>query len=373
MSRKIIPVTKLQLRNFLIAKHFASNAKASSFTELLNLLSCVQVDPIDVSIRNHELIVYNRLQQPVSRAAIYTEAYQGRSTFEYWLQLYSYIPITSYPYLSAARQRHTQWRKDYYQEHREQLSKVIKYITDHGPTSSKQLQEYKTAKPLFSFYSANSATGLLSYLWDTGELGIAYRDKNFKFYDLNSRLLPAAILNHKVTNLQSRKFIVKTFFQYLGVIRSASLSRAGSKLKLGEILQQWWHQGRVVKLKITDIKSADYYILKEDLPKLLSAERLTSETPLILAPLDPLILDRTLLEQVFDFHYRWEVYTPPNKRKFGYYNMPVLLGNELIGQIELRRNKSGMQILNLDTKLDHSSSFNKLLHQEIDKIYQYTI
>jgi hypothetical protein len=87
--------------------------------------------------------------------------------------------------------------------------------------------------------------------------------------------------------------------------------------------------------------------------------------------LDPLVIDRRLLGDVFEFKYTWEAYVPKSKRRFGYYGMPILYNGEFVGQIDLKKDKDGdLTTLNLETK-NKSKEFNKKLKEKIGELEKF--
>ena len=101
------------------------------------------------------------------------------------------------------------------------------------------------------------------------------------------------------------------------------------------IFEEQYADGETVQVHVEGIRTV-FYILREDVPLLEKAMNSTdtSRRCEFLAPLDPLLWDRALIEKTFDYQYTWEIYTPREKRKYGYYVLPVLYGERLVGRIE---------------------------------------
>jgi uncharacterized protein YcaQ len=330
---EIIQLSQDEARRFLLSRALLF-AKESSVTAVVRHLSCLQVDPIRVQFKNHEWILHNRMSFFKS-SDLDTELYSNRSLFEYWMQLFSIIPMENFPYMHARMQAADPWRSKYYNEHKNQLDYLLRFIQDNGPTSSKDIAHVNVGKTYFSWTNASSRVALFEFLWDSGAIMIHHRKNNMKVYDITERIVPPELLAKQVTPEESALFYLYKNFDYLGFLRKPFLRRVGYSRKLGlsELFQQEFETGNIKQVKIGN-SSMKYFVRKSDLPSIEKASIPDEHLPIYLSPLDPLTIDRQLLLDVFNFHYRWEVYTPPAKRKFGYYGMPILENGRIERQID---------------------------------------
>jgi uncharacterized protein YcaQ len=352
MSVKSFNASKEQVRNYLLNRSLLHN-KAGSVGEVFAQYKCIQVDPINVVARNHELVFWNRVNN-FKISDLYTHIYEKRNAYEYWLQLYSFIDINVYPYLSARRNIKKDWQDKFYKQHKKEIDETIEFVKENGPTSSKNLMHISKVGNLFSWNSDSTRTALLEFLWDTGKLIVVHRKNNNKYYDLVGNVLPEELLNKNISEKESVEFILNSYFDYLGIIRKSFLNRVGyvTNLKLKELFAKKLDKGEILNLKINESKASGYFIHSKDVDKFedLSKENLHDQLN-ILPPLDPLIIDRRIVKDFFDFEYTWEAYVPKLKRKFGYYGMPILYKGEFIGQIDLKKDKSNkLDVLKLDYK-----------------------
>jgi uncharacterized protein len=374
---KEITFTKQQVQNFLINRSFLVH-KAKDISEVLNFYTCIQVDPINVIARSHELALYNRVQN-FKLTDLHNALYGKRNLFEYWLQLYSIIPLSYFPFFKPRFNTKKGWQQEYYQQNKQVIGQSLEFIASHGPTSSKDLEHLPKVRNLFSWSGNTSRTGILNYLWDTGKIMVHSRKKNTKYYELTEKVIPADILNIKINKKTALEFLLKSNFKYLGILRKTFLTsgRMGYVKRLGlqELFDKLLKKGHIKKINIKDVKTS-YYALTEDLDKIdtLSA-RQTHQGLNILSPLDPLIIDRRILQDIFNFKYTWEAYTPASKRTFGYYGMPLLYQGQFIGQIELRKDKAqevNIRNLRLNTKVNQKN-FRTVLQQELAALQQLII
>lgn len=355
--------SKQQVANYLINRSFL-HKKAENLETVLNQYSCIQVDPINVVARNHELALWNRVES-FKKEDLYNSIYHEKQNFEYWLQLFSIIPVRNYPYISARLFTKEDWHKKFYDEHKSKIKLTLDFITRNGPTSSKDLAHIPKASNLFSWTKSSTNSSLLEYLWDTGKIMIHHRNKNIKSYDLTERIINSEILNKKVSQQESVDWILKASFDYLGVVRKPFLRRCGysKKLDFRQRLDELMKIDEIASIEVPGIKTK-YFVLESQLDLIGKEGKENKHKGLnILPPLDPFVIDRQLVNDFFDFEYLWEAYVPAKKRKFGYYGMPILFNGEIVGQIDLKKGLEGqLEVLNLQNK-----SGNKSFKQELEE------
>ena len=362
-------ISKQEVRNFLINRSFLVK-KAKSLEEYFDKFLCVQVDPIDLIAKSHELSLWNRVEN-FKLGDLDKVLYENRSLFEYWMQLYSIVPIKFRSKLSYRMKYKGGWQDEFYKEHKSQIKLAKDAIIQNGPTTSKDLKHIPKTKAIFEWRSYESGKATLDYLWERGEISISHRKSKQKVYDLTVKLFPKEFLQSE-SSQKSLEFLVKSHFKYLGIIRKIWVSRSGYSFykevykKFDELLVK----GEIIKLKIEGIKTK-YFILKEDLAELKNLSTESKHNSLnILPPLDPLIIDRKALKDFFDFEYTWEFYTPPAKRKFSMYGMPILYKGEFVGQVELKRDKDRNVFLSI-MQCEADKKLLKNLEIEIMKLNQF--
>lgn len=373
----MIEITRKQAGSYLINRVRFDSTR--SVHEVINCLSCLQVDPINVVARSHELILYNRIKD-FNKEDLYTELYTKHELFEYWMQLYSIIPTSTFPYLNSTLQmqlnkNNSHWHKTYRNTHQKELEALLKHIKEHGPTSSRDIKHLPKGSAVHSWKGESSQTALLEFLWNTCEIQITHREANTKYYDLTERVIQNKILTTEVDADKAFKFLLESYFKYYGIIRTNWLSRSGRDRAEG-IQKEFARQlksSEIVQIAIGESK-VKYFVKQSEVENILNSQ-LTSDVGVrILSPLDPLVLDRQMLLDVFGMFYRWEAYTPPAKRNFGFYNMPILFEDRFIGQIDLAKNKNtGMKKLEvrglfLDEK---SKRISNLVEEEVGRLEKF--
>lgn len=295
----------------------------------------VQIDPINVCGRMHDLILRNRvagyregdLMRHLHGEASAPKPAKARTAFEHHLPTaHTLVALTpdAWPHLLAqmrARARRTSaWSGRLTPKQKQLVPRLLAEIAARGPLSSEDFADTGRARSVWG--SATLAKATLQKLFFHGRLLIARRDEaNRRFYDLPERVLPSSVLS-------------------LPEPAAIDTARWETLLKL--------RQRRLVTLKRTERPLvADLvqplavdgcpplFCLRADLPLLeATADEVPSSPPRLLAPLDPLIYDRRVTTALWDFDYTWEVYTPPAKRVRGYYALPILAGTAFVGHVD---------------------------------------
>ena len=329
-----IRVSRGQAANFLIARSLLLEP-AASVDEAVRHLSCIQVDPINVTGRSHELALWNRVRRfrlkDLSRAL-----YREHTLWEYWQQLFSILPVESYPWMSARMAIEGDWPGEQRRRYAHLVEETLEFVRAYGPTSSRDLEHIEPSRRE-GVWAAGNRAEILETLWDMGALVICNRQGNQRFYDLAERVLPPPLLDRQPFEA-SREFIIRQHFRYVGLARPSFLNRVGyaTKLALAEVFRRAAERGEAVPVTIDGVRRT--WFVHVDEADLLASQ---PEGPLhrgllLLPPLDPLVIDRTQLAEVFEFDYTWEAYTPAAKRKFGYYGLPVLYNGRFVGQVDTR-------------------------------------
>lgn len=316
-------------------EHSGLNSKKNSIDEVLTELSCIQVDPINTVAPSHELSLYNRVMG-IKRSDLNSELYEKKTLFEYWFQLYSIIPMKFFPYFAERSSANLYWHDSHYKAHRTEIDATLDFVKKNGSTGIKDLMHLPKVSGVFNWGDSQSRAGLLTYLWDKGVLMVSHRSSNQKYYDLTENIVPKEILNQKKSHEEILEFYLTSYFKYLGIVRRPQLTRMGHMSRTGvkDLFKKWEKERKILGITI-DGQATKLYILKEHAYKIDSSPTHTKLN--ILPPLDPLIIDRDILNDVFDYFYRWEAYTPALKRKFDQYGMPILYKGEINGQIALRK------------------------------------
>lgn len=297
----------------------------------------IQIDPINVCGRMHDLILRNRVHDyRVGGLMRHLHGDNGvlpsgfRTAFEHHHpgshNLVAF-PLNAWPHLVATmRQRarsDSSWSGSLSRDERELAKYIFAEMATRGPLSSSDIDGNRQGGTK-GWGSATLAKSTLQKLFFHGGVLIARRDGNRRVYDLPERVLPAATLSANEPNeVETARWLALT---KLRQHRLATLKRNELRYIADDVRS----------ITLTDADAPTLYCLREDAGVLetCSDPETRSAPPLLLAPLDPLIYNRRITSALWNFDYIWEVYTPPQKRTRGYYALPVLSGDEIVGHID---------------------------------------
>ena len=350
----MMTISKLTFRRFLIGqqglwpgrrfKGLGGTAKA------IHQMQGLQLDPLNIIARSQEIALHGRVLD-FKLDHLYQAAYEKRGFFDYggWLFMY---PMHEFPY----------WRL--HMEHREEqgmnyesfkhppadlLKFVLNEIRARGPLGNRDFGG--EAVKAWSYRGRKEASIALFYLWLVGEVMITHRKGFDRIYDLRERVLPSEF-DYSVTTSEAEDFFSRKSIAFLGLARESTwrtgfasflhrdVSREEAKERVGQLIEQ----GIVSRVHIESSKDS-YLYLNSDQPNLsdLEAGRIpkawkplgpsTEEEVTFLAPLE-IVSARGRAKQVFDFEYLWEVYKPQHQRRWGYYTLPILYGDNLVARLD---------------------------------------
>jgi len=318
-------------------------------------LGTIQFDPLEIAGRNHDLVLQARIGG-YRRALGDGALYESRRLFEAYNKGLSLLPTRDLPWhritWDRARARHDGGAFD---EHAPLVEELLTRVREGGALSPTDIEP----RAAIDWYwrPTNQVRAILEALAEAGILGIARRDGNRRIYDLAERLFPAELLAHRLPEREQVRFRLLTRYRangLLGASGSAELwlgigpatpdpSRPGRHTRT-EVRDELIADGMLVPVTVEGVR-APRYVVADELARLdeAAAEVAAGIPPgghapgvTFLAPLDPLCWDRDLLRAIFDFDYVWEVYVPAARRRWGYYVLPILFGDRLVGRIEPR-------------------------------------
>lgn len=310
----------------------------------------IQIDPINVAGRMHDHILRNRVRD-YREGGLMRHLHGGpqalpaakRRAFEHHLPSAGILvafTLDAWPHLlrtMRSRQHRTSaWSGRLSPRQKELVPTLLAEIAARGPLSSEDFADTGRAR---SFWGASTqAKATLQKLFFHGRLLIARRGEgNRRYYDLPERVLPARILSMPMSSKKETarwEALLKLRQRRLVLLKRQELALAGDLVQ---------------PVKVDGLPLL--HCLKSDLPLLdelpAPGSQPSTAAPLLLAPLDPLIYDRRITSGLWGFDYTWEVYTPPAKRKRGYYALPVLSGLELVGHVDPKadRGKQRLRIM----------------------------
>ena len=340
---EMISFTKRQACRFLLLKQgllgdYRFEGK-QGIMEFIRQAGCIQFDPVDVCGKNAELVLQSRIKR-FSKEMLSDLLYQDRVLVDYFDKNLAIFPVVDWPYFERYREQHRQWERSHEAVHGAG-SQVRKHITAHGPVCSGDLDMPDKVDWYWSRTKLSRA--VLEHMYFTGELAVHHKIGSIKYYDLIENCIPRTILSapepypdehdHQTWRVLRRIGSVGLLWNRasdawlnIGGLKSAERSAAFTRLL---------REQKIEAVHVEGIKD-ELYMQVEDIPLARQCVDQNSwkKRCEFIAPLDNLMWDRKLIQALFGFDYKWEIYTPADKRRFGHYVLPVIYGDRFIARIE---------------------------------------
>ena len=350
MPKRLDELTIVEARSLALAAQgfdkprSKSKSSTADAVEVIKKLGVIQIDSVNVLVRSQELPLFARLGDH-DRNAINKATAQSK-IFEYWGHEAAILPVEIQPLfrwkMNAARTgKIKHWGlTSFYADNKAFVKRILKHVEANGPVTARELSTRTTKKS--SWWDWDEAKTALEYLFLTGQLMSCGRGSDFaRIYDITERVLPSKILDTPTpTENEARKQLLVRAAKAQGVATLTDLAdyyrqkTAVIKPLVNELVEQ----GELREVTVDTWVEKAFVHRSAKPPKKLYATAL-------LSPFDSLVWCRPRNERLFNFHYRIEIYTPKEKRKFGYYVLPFMMNGELVGRVDLKADRANAKLL----------------------------
>ena len=345
-------ITRQQARQFILAKQGLIGAyrfagKEGAY-EYVRQAGCIQYDPVDVCGKNAELTLQSRVKG-FRKIMLRDLLYKDRLLVDYADKELSIWPVEDWPCFSSYRDR-SRKLGDTFEGLDELKEQAIAYIKENGPVCSDTLPiEGEIFWHSSMHWGGNwhkkspAARSVLEQLYTDGELIIHHKNGSRKYYDLADKYLPASVLEAENPCKDEEGFAAWRVLRRIGAVglfwdknSTAFLGIELNAEKRKRILTRLTEEGKICPVAVEGLKPLFYYRSEDTglLEEIIKGSHDLKPRMSFIAPLDPLMWDKSLVLALWDFRYSWEIYTPSVKRKYGYYTLPVLYGDRFAGRIE---------------------------------------
>ena len=363
-------VSLAALRRIAIgAQGYASRSRTGTRRQVedaIRTLSCVQLDSITAVERSHRITLASRVgaypRETVSRLLS-----QGR-IFEYWAHEACLIPVEEWPLFRLRMTRHHPWRGDVTAEHPELANEVLGAISERGALTSRDFE----GKGGGGMWNWKPAKMILESLWNAGEIVIAGRVSGFqRLYDLPERVLPREVLDARVPDAATRD----RELTFRAVRARGALTESG-------VAEHWRFKGGAARVR----PHADALVADGVLERLraedggadvlvLAGTDLDPPRPsaaVLLSPFDNLLWDRSFARRVLGFDHLIEVYKQAHERQFGYYVLPFLWRDRIVGRADLKSERAEgtlvVKAFHVEPGVRRSAALEDAFDRALDKL-----
>jgi uncharacterized protein YcaQ len=318
-------------------------------------LGFVQVDSIQRIERAHHLILGARLDGYHAQH-LDDVAFRKRALFEHWTHDASMIPTEWFHHWkprfakTEARLRKSRWFT-----HRmgatpeETVARVYERIEREGPLRTSDF-ERTTDKPATGWWDWTPEKAALEFLWHTGRLAIHGRDRFQKIYNLTERVFPDAHAKESPDDEAHADWACRSALLRLGVATPGEIAAFWNAITIAQATA--WCRNEIAAERIAEVQVESFDGSKPrkafSLPDWKKRIRRANDAPdrmRLLAPFDPIIRDRKRALRLFNFDYSFEAFVPAKKRKYGYYVLPILEGDRLVGRLDPRHERDQQALI----------------------------
>ncbi|MFK9084979.1 winged helix-turn-helix domain-containing protein [Pseudomonas neuropathica] len=319
-------------------RQLPASVKPAAINRLIERLGILQIDSVNALVRSHYLPLFSRLGHYSADLLDRAAWSQGRhrTLFEYWGHEASLLPLSLYPLMRWRMGRASRGEDIYQQlarfgrEQQDTVRRVLACVEERGALGAGSLStRQERAGPWWDWSAEKHA---LEWLFAAGEVTVAGRRGFERLYDLPERVIPSQVLAQPLLNeAEAQCGLLLHAATALGVGTEKDLrdyfrlNPADSRPRLAELVED----GELLICEVQGWKQPAYCLPGPKVPRKVEASAL-------LSPFDSLIWERSRTERLFDFRYRLEIYTPPDKRVYGYYVLPFLHNERIAARIDLR-------------------------------------
>lgn len=331
---------RLFLQRHALSEAPSGPASGQALHDLIERIGFVQVDSINTVARAHDMILWSR-RQSFRPPALKRLLEEDRALWEHWTHDASILPVRLHGVWQHRFQRDEQrlqanWKRWFRDGYEAQFDSILNRIANEGPVGTADVGEGEV-RGKGGWWDWHPSKTALEWLWRTGRLAITRRDGFAKMYDLTERVIPE-VHRAPVPAENVSDWACRSALRHLGFGTSGEIAAYWNAV--GPEVAKLWVRNALARGEIIEV---DIEGAQGQRRKALAFPEILNETPpepaarlRILSPFDPALRDRDRAEFLFGFHYRIEVFVPEPKRVFGYYVFPVLEGDRLVGQIDVK-------------------------------------
>jgi uncharacterized protein len=353
-----VRVTAETARRFFVTRHFLAPARSleggpKAVLKVFRRFGGVQFDPLSVAGRNHDLVLHARVAG--YDPAVSDRLYQRREIFEAYNKGLSLVPTDEFPWFRGTLRGRS---AKLIAENKAIAKRVLDRIRADGPLSALDFERETGPTTDWFGMPTNTVRAVLEAYCVTGVLGLARRDGNRRYYDLIERLLPEEVLARKVPLVEQIRHKLLSRYRAHGLLGVSGggdtfggLGYAKPDPRLpgfpgrDALRAQLIEVGELVPVQIEGMPGKRL-VLRDEVG-LLEAPPEPPPSVALIPPFDAVVWDRKFLGWLFGFEYVWELFFPPEKRRWGWYVLPILFRDRFVGRIEPRIDDGSVSVIGL--------------------------
>jgi uncharacterized protein len=354
-----VKVTAEGARRFFLARHLLAPARSlkggrRGVLEFMDRFGSIQYDPIAVAGRSHDLVLHARIAD--YDPSWCEELYERGEIFEAYNKGLSFVPTTEFPWFRGHAGRRSERQLE---ENADVARRVLERVRAEGHLSASDFEPEQGATTDWFGMPTNTVRVVLEAYVVTGVLGLAGRDGSRRSYDLIERLLPDDVLKRQIPLHEQIRHKMLSRYRAHGLLGSSGANDIFGGLGAAKpdprfpglpgrtaLRRELVERGDLVPVDVEGVRGKRL-VIREDVD-LLEDPPESSPSVAFLSPFDPVVWDRRLLGDLFGFDYVWELFVPPAKRRWGWYVLPIVFRDRLVGRFEPRIDRDNARVQVLD-------------------------
>lgn len=306
-------------------------------------LGYVQIDTINVIERCHHHILFSRIPD-YRRSDLAQLQSVDKSVFEYWTHALSYVPTTDLPFflpaMKAYREKPSAW---FGSVTKAEVAAMKKRLRQEGPLSIRDIEDDELVEKNHPWASRKPSKRVLQLMFYQGHVAIAAREGMVKTYDLIERHFGWDRPPRPATERQVTAYLLDRALRSQGLVSLDSICHlnAPAKKAVRELIEARVRRRMLVPVTIEGAEKVPHWAE----PGVLEEQGPMAQRVHILSPFDPLIIQRKRLKLFYGYEHLFEAYVPAEKRRYGYFALPVLFGDRIVAAIDLKTDRTAGRML----------------------------
>ena len=315
--------------------------------DLVERIGFVQIDTISVVERAHHHILAARL--PGYR----TEWLDQAPVFEYWAHAAAYLPWRDFRYTLLRKERIKAHGHDWFHVEKKDAERVLERVRAEGALMARHFEAPKRTEGWWDWKPAKRA---LEYLFMAGDLMVV-RQGFQKVFDLTERVLPAKTDVRCPTSSEQAAWYVERALDAWGLVARDEFAYQRKEYTEGidEVLRYREEERGLIRVSVDGLPNTPYWVRSAELEQIDTAKR-TDRKLRILSPFDPFLIHRKRVKRLFGFDFTLECYVPAEKRRFGYFALPLLQGTRFVGLLDAKAERSTGTLLVRNLRYEGAAS-----------------
>jgi uncharacterized protein YcaQ len=315
----------------------------SAVADAVAHLGYVQIDTINVIERCHHHILWNRIPA-YRRADLHQAQSVDKSVFEYWTHALSYVPAKDFRFFIADMRLHKREGHKWFASVKPADTRKVMRLLRESRLTIRDIDDDVLTEKAHLWASRKPSKRALQLAFYCGTVTVSERNGMLKTYDLMSRYFgwdkpPKAASAREIT-----AYLLDRALRAQGIVSLDSVCHGDAPSKAGvrRLIETRVRRGELVGAALEGAGKQEHWVAPEMLTQVGAPG---SDLVHILSPFDPLIIQRKRTQLIFDYEHRFEAYVPKEKRKFGYFALPVLVGEDIVAALDLKTDRANKQLL----------------------------